>query len=85
MGALTGTIGARTRAAVAAGCDLVLHCNGRLDEMVEVAAAAPLLAGRAAERAARALAARRSPADIDLAAARAEFAALIAPDRVVAS
>src|SRR5262245_4360632 len=28
MGALTGSIPERTRAALAAGCDLVLHCNG---------------------------------------------------------
>jgi beta-N-acetylhexosaminidase len=33
MGALSGTIAERTRASLAAGCDLVLHCNGRLDEM----------------------------------------------------
>ena len=46
MGALTGTIAERTRAAFAAGCDLVLHCNGSLDEMQEVAAEAPLLGGR---------------------------------------
>jgi beta-N-acetylhexosaminidase len=78
MGALTGTIAERTRAAVAAGCDLVLHCNGRLDEMRAVATEVPELAGRAGERAARALAARRRPGDIDLAAARAEFAVLIA-------
>jgi beta-N-acetylhexosaminidase len=77
MGALTGTIAERTRAALAAGCDLILHCNGRLDEMEKVATEAPALAGRAAERAARALAARRHPDDIDLHAARAEFAALL--------
>ena len=41
-----------------AGCDLVLHCNGRLDEMVEVAGATGGLAGPAAERAARADAVR---------------------------
>jgi beta-N-acetylhexosaminidase len=78
MGALTGTIAERTRAAIAAGCDLVLHCNGRLDEMRDVAAEVPELAGQAGERAARALAARRRPGNIDLAAARTEFAALIA-------
>ena len=31
MEALTGTIAARTRAALAAGCDLALHCSGRID------------------------------------------------------
>ena len=39
MSALTGTISARCEQAVQAGCDLVLHCNGRLEEMREVAAA----------------------------------------------
>jgi beta-N-acetylhexosaminidase len=81
MGALTGTIAERTRAAIAAGCDLVLHCNGNLDEMRAVASEAPELAGGAAERCAAALALRRRPTDIDLAAARAEFSALLAGGR----
>jgi len=78
MGALSGSIAERTRAALAAGCDLVLHCNGRLDEMGAVAAEAPILDGAAAQRAGAALAARREPGAIDLAAARAEFAAMMA-------
>ncbi len=79
MQALQGSIGGRTAAAIAAGCDVVLHCNGKLDEMRQVAAAAPLFAGKAARRADAALAARRKPEPIDLAAARAEFARLTAP------
>jgi beta-N-acetylhexosaminidase len=77
MGALSGSIAERTRASLAAGCDLVLHCNGRLDEMEAVAAEAPHLAGRAAERTQAALAALRAPDAIDLAQARADFAALV--------
>lgn len=77
MGALSGTIAERTRAAFVAGCDLVLHCNGRLDEMRMVAAESPMLAGEAGRRADAALAARRAPEPIDLAAARLEFAALM--------
>ena len=79
MGALSGSIGERTRASFAAGCDLVLHCNGKLDEMRTVAAQAPELAGEPARRAAAALAARRPPKPIDLDAARREFAAMLAP------
>jgi beta-N-acetylhexosaminidase len=78
MGALSGSLRERTRAALAAGCDVGLHCNGRLDEMREVAAESPVLAGEAARRAEAALAARKAPQEIDLAAARAQFAALMA-------
>lgn len=78
MQALSGSIGTRTAAAIAAGCDLALHCNGVLAEMVAVASAAPALAGHAARRAEAALAARRRPEAFDEAAARAEFARLTA-------
>ena len=77
MGALSGSIGERSRASLVAGCDVVLHCNGRLDEMQAVAAEAPELNGEAARRAAAALARRKAPAAIDLADARREFADLM--------
>jgi beta-N-acetylhexosaminidase len=77
MGALSGSIRERSRASLAAGCDLVLHCNGRLDEMREVAAEAPELAGEPARRAAAALAMRKAPAALDIAEARREFADLM--------
>ena len=81
MGALSGSLGERAGAAIAAGCDLVLHCNGDLSEMLAVAAASPLLAGTAARRAANALAARRAPLPLDGAAARAEFSSLMSGAR----
>lgn len=84
MGALSGSVAARTRACFAAGCDLVLHCNGRLDEMQEVAAEAPLLADDAARRAAAALAARRAPAPFDPREAWQRFSAMMAPVRGIA-
>ena len=43
MAALSGTFAERSRASLAAGCDVVLHCNGNLDEMREVASATPRL------------------------------------------
>ena len=58
MGALSGTPAERTQAALAAGCDVVLHCNGKLAEMRAVAAHAPKLAGKALKRANAALAMR---------------------------
>jgi beta-N-acetylhexosaminidase len=73
MGALSGSIAERTRAAIAAGCDVVLHCNGEMAQMRAVAAEAPVLAGDARRRADAALAAKKPPAPIDLAASRAAF------------
>lgn len=66
MGALTGSIGDRTEASLAAGCDIVLHCNGDMDEMEEAASAAWLLEGEGLARAEAVDAAPRVPEDIDL-------------------
>jgi beta-N-acetylhexosaminidase len=79
MEALKGPIGERARASIAAGCDMVLHCNGNLREMQAVAKETPELAGAAARRAAAALAGRGKPSPIDLVAARREFAELMGP------
>jgi beta-N-acetylhexosaminidase len=77
MGALSGSIEARSRAAISAGCDVVLHCNGELDEMRMVASAVPALGGAAAARADAALARRGHISKHDLGALRAEWAALM--------
>jgi beta-N-acetylhexosaminidase len=77
MNALAGSIAERTRASIAAGCDMVLHCNGKLDEMWEVARETPELSGKALERANRALSSRRAPQPFDRWAARAQLDALI--------
>ena len=62
MGALSGSVGERSRSAIAAGCDVVLHCNGEMPEMLAVAAEAPRLAGEAARRATAALATKKPAA-----------------------
>ena len=77
MNALAGSITERTRAIVAAGCDMVLHCNGKLDEMREVAAETPELSGKALQRARMALASRKPPQPFDRLAARVELDGLI--------
>jgi beta-N-acetylhexosaminidase len=77
MGALSGSIAERTRAAIAAGCDVVLHCNGQMPEMEAVAAQAPALAGAALARAEAALASKKPPLPIDVAASRAAFLKLM--------
>jgi beta-N-acetylhexosaminidase len=81
MNALSGSITERTRAIFSAGCDVVLHCNGELEEMREVAAETPELSGIALDRAERALAARRAPQPFDRASARADLDALMSRAR----
>ncbi|HEY8574565.1 beta-N-acetylhexosaminidase [Phenylobacterium sp.] len=74
MQALSGGFAQRARAARAAGCDVVLHCNGDMAEMREAAAGAGELIGEARRRADAALA--RLPKVVepfDAAAARARF------------
>ncbi len=78
MQSLSGPLGRRAAAAIAAGCDLVLHCNGARGEMEEVVAAAGRLAPQSAARAEAALARRRPPGPIDIPALEAELEALLA-------
>ena len=79
MKALSGDFAARTRASHSAGCDVVLHCNGDMAEMTAIADAVRPLKGRALARAQAAL--KRIPRRVeplDLGAARARFAELVA-------
>src|SRR6185312_11700428 len=74
MKALGGGFRERAEAALAAGCDVVLHCNGDMAEMQAVAAGAKPLGGRAARRARAALGRlARAPEPFDVDAARARF------------
>ena len=74
MKALGGSFAERTKASLAAGSDLVLHCNGQMDEMAEVAEASPWLQAKPAERAAAAKTCMSKPTAFDAADAEARLA-----------
>lgn len=74
MKALKGDFAERARSALAAGCDVVLHCNGDLAEMKAVMSAMKPLAGQSARRARAALGRlARAPEPFDVTEARARF------------
>lgn len=73
MKALSGDFRLRAEQAIAAGCDIVLHCNGDIEEARQVAEGAPVLKDKNAHRAERALEAITRIAPFDAAKARAEF------------
>jgi beta-N-acetylhexosaminidase len=73
MGALSGGLRDRAEAAVRAGCDLVLHCNGQIEEMRQVAERMPELEGEALRRTDAALAARAEPDGVDRRALESRF------------
>lgn len=74
MEALSGSVADRAAACIAAGCDIVLHCNGRATEMAAVAAAAGAMTPAAITRANRALVRRKPPTNIDIPELEAELA-----------
>ena len=77
MGALAGTIGERVRNTLAAGCDLALHCSGRLGEMREAAEAAAPVTSESAQRLARGETLRRRSFEVfDRREAEARFDAM---------
>ena len=77
MKALQGDLSDLCRAALTAGCDVVLHCNGTLAERVAVAEASGAMTPAAQARAEAALAARKAPEPLDIDAAEAELSALM--------
>ncbi|SIO14236.1 beta-N-acetylhexosaminidase [Rhodovulum sp. ES.010] len=77
MEALAGTLEERCRASLRAGCDAVLHCNGKLAEMEVVAGACGTLSEETLARAARALARRCPPEPVETGALVAELDQLL--------
>jgi beta-N-acetylhexosaminidase len=77
MKALEGSLASRAKAALFAGCDVVLHCNGDRDEMTDVAKEARTLDGISLKRAELALSHLSTPDSFDPAAAEARLAELL--------
>ena len=77
MNALDGPLSVRTKAALFAGCDVVLHCNGKMDEMAEVALDVKELEGQSLRRAEHALSHLSVPDAFDPAGAEARLAELM--------
>ncbi len=72
MEALSGGFGERAAGVVAAGCDVALHCSGKMDEMVAVAEAVPAMTTRGEERLRQAMVIAAEPID------GPDFASLVA-------
>jgi beta-N-acetylhexosaminidase len=77
MKALAGEVDAIAAGALAAGCDVVLYCNATLEDRTRVADAAGEMSEAAQTRAARALAMRRTPDDVDIPALTAKLDRLL--------
>ena len=77
MKALDGPLNVRAKAALFAGCDVVLHCNGDMEEMKAVASETGVLEGASLRRAEHALSLLLDPKAFDPAAAEARVAALL--------
>jgi beta-N-acetylhexosaminidase len=77
MKALEGPPDRRAEAALTAGCDIALHCNGVLGEMEMVAAVCPPLIPAARARLSRAEAMRSSPGTFDVEAALERMDAML--------
>ena len=78
MEALDGPVEHRAKLSIDAGCDVVLHCNGKADEMQAIAATCGTMSNDAAIRGEKALKCRQMPETIDIEALEAEFGTLIA-------
>jgi beta-N-acetylhexosaminidase len=76
MQALSGDFAERARSSFAAGCDVVLHCNGVMEEMEAIAAVCPELSGEPARRARQTMTWLSAPEPCDEASLREEFAGL---------
>ena len=73
MGALAGSISERAELSLKAGCDIVLHCNGELNEMVQIAKVCGYLSGSSKRRSEIALNCRKPSTCVNIAEVKSEF------------
>jgi beta-N-acetylhexosaminidase len=83
MKAMKGPYEKRAAAIIEAGLDIVLHCNGELDQARAVASAAPQLSGPSLRRAKAALASMSAPQPFDVEKGERRLAAVMADLGVV--
>ena len=76
MKALSGSLATLTTQSIEAGCDVVLHCNGKMKEMQEIAAACPKISDASLARLERAVLQIKSPEEFDVAEAESKLSAL---------
>lgn len=77
MEALSGSVSDRSKAALAAGCDVILHCNGKMPEMMDVVEATGQMTMDAQQAADKALGLRKAPEPVDIEALEDELKALM--------
>jgi beta-N-acetylhexosaminidase len=77
MEALSGSLASRAKAALFAGCDIVLHCNGSPEEMRDVASEAKPLDDVHLKRTQVALSHIASPEEFDIKAGETRLAELL--------
>ena len=81
MKALSGSFAQKAAQAYEAGCDILLHCNGVMEEMEEVAAAATEMSVKTARRAKAALKLKRKPQPFDEKQALGDLEAIMSSNR----
>ncbi len=81
MKALSGSFTQKAAQAYEAGCDILLHCNGVIEEMEEVAAAATEMSVKTARRAKAALKSKRKPQPFDEKQALGDLEAIMSSQR----
>ncbi|MES2906085.1 MAG: beta-N-acetylhexosaminidase [Pseudomonadota bacterium] len=85
MKALSGSFADRAAKSLEAGCDLILHCSGAMDEMRDIESVVPRLSGQALLRYEAALAQLHVPQPFNRDEAEAELKSLLAEANAEAS